>query len=112
MNLKTSVVIPTYHRAFDLSEFFDSILKQTITPIEVLVVDDTPNDSIKTVCEEYKVKFEKRTADIKYIRNPRERSAAVARNVGLENAIGDIILFLDSDTILYQEYILFNPVNL
>ncbi len=102
---KMSIIIPTYHRPIDLSNLFDSILLQTITPFEIIVVDDTPNDSIKTVCEAYKVKFEKRTTDIKYIINPRERSAAVARNVGVENARGGIILFLDSDTILYQEYI-------
>ena len=105
INSKTSVIIPTYYRQDDLSELFDSILMQTINPNEVIVVDDTPNDTIKILCEEYKSKFEKINMDIKYLRNPRERSAAIARNVGIENASGDIILLLDSDMILYQEYI-------
>lgn len=105
INSKISVIIPTYYRQIDLSELFDSILRQTIDPIEVIVVDDTPNDSIKTICEVYMSKFEKINTDIKYIRNPRERGITIARNVGVENASGNIILFLDSDVILYPEYI-------
>lgn len=103
---KISVVIPTYYRQFDLSELFDSILRQTINPFEVIVVDDhTPNDTIKIVCEEYKTKFEKINIDIKYIRNPGEKGITTARNIGIENASGDLILFFDSDMILYPEFI-------
>ncbi len=103
---KISVVIPTYYRHIELSELFDSILRQTINSFEVIVVDDhTPNDTIEIVCEEYELKFEKINIDLKYLRNPRHRSAAVARNVGVENASGDIILFFDSDMILYDEFI-------
>ena len=101
-----SVIIPTYYRQFEVSELFKSILRQTINPIEVIVVDDhTPNDSIKLVCKGYKLKFEKINTDLKYIRNPRDRSAAVARNVGIENASGNILLFLDSDMIPHPEFI-------
>lgn len=106
LHSKISIVVPTYYRCVELSELFDSILSQTITPVEVIVIDDhTPNDTIKIVCEKYELKFEKINTDIKYLRNPRHQSAAVARNVGVENAIGDIILFLDSDMILYEEFI-------
>lgn len=100
-----SVIIPTYYRQFDLSELFESILSQTVNPVEVIVVDDTPNDTIKIVCEGYESKYEKIETDLKYIKNPRQRSAAVARNVGIENAVGGLILFLDSDVILYPEFI-------
>jgi len=102
---KTSIVIPSYFRQIDLSELFDSILMQTITPVEVIVVDDTPNDSIKIVCEGYELKFKKINTDLKYIRNPKERGITIARNVGVEIALGDIIIFLDSDTIFHQKYI-------
>lgn len=100
-----SVIVPTYFRCIELPELFDSILRQTISPIEIIIVDDTPNETIKIVCEKYESKFEKINTDLKYFRNPRERSAAVARNVGFENASGDIILFFDSDVILYQRFI-------
>jgi len=100
---KISVIIPTFYRQADLSELFDSILKQTIKPFEVLVVDDTPNDTIKIVCKRYETKFKNINTDLRYLRNPRHQSAGVARNVGIENTGGDIIFFLDSDVILYKE---------
>jgi len=100
-----SVIIPTYYRQFDLSELFESILRQTVNPVEVVVVDDTPNDTIKIVCEGYESNFEKIKTDLKYIKNPRQRSAAVARNFGVENVSGELLLFLDSDVILYPEFI-------
>ncbi|MBA7663198.1 hypothetical protein ES703_71237 [subsurface metagenome] len=103
--MEISVIIPTYYRHVDLSELFESILKQTINPFEVIIVDDTPKDTIKIVCERYESKFEKINTECKFIRNPRERSAAIARNVGVENSSGDIILFLDSDVILYPDFI-------
>lgn len=106
MHSKISVVIPIYCRHAELSDLLDSILRQTINPVEVIVIDDhTPNNTLKIVCKEYKSKFEKKNTDLKYVRNSRHQSAAVARNVGVENASGDIILFLDSDMIIYEEFI-------
>jgi len=104
--MRVSVVIPTYFRAHDLSELFDSILKQTIKPFEVIVVDDnTPNDSVKKVCDKFREIFRKFGVDLIYVRNPRERSLTIARNVGVERARGDIIMFFDSDMILMPNYI-------
>ena len=103
--MKVSVVIPTYFRAHDLSELLDSILKQTVKPLEVIIVDDTPNDSIRMLCQEYEKAFSKLNISLIYIKNPRGRSSAIARNVGAERARGDIIMFLDSDVILMPNYI-------
>ena len=99
------MVIPTYYRPEDLTELFRSLLKQTVKPFEVIIVDDTPTDMIKAVCEKYRTKFKRINTELIYIRNPRKRSAAVARNVGAEKARGDIILFFDSDVILYVNYV-------
>lgn len=103
--MKVSVVIPTYYRPDDLSELFNSLLRQTVKPFEVIVIDDTPTDAVNIVCEKCKTKFESVGTRLIYIKNPRERSAAIARNVGAEIARGDAILFLDSDVVLYQNYI-------
>jgi len=104
--MQVSVVIPTYYRPDDLTQLLDSLLKQTVKPFEVIVVDDnTPTDIIRAVCEKYRTKFERINTELIYIRNPRKRSAAVARNVGVEKAKGDIALFLDSDVILYPDFI-------
>jgi len=103
--MQISVIIPTYYRARDLSELLDSILKQTIKPLEVIIVDDTPSNDIKIVCEEKKEKFEKKGVDLVYIRNPKERSLTIARNIGVSVAKGEVILFLDNDTIIAPDYV-------
>jgi len=103
--MRVSVIVPTYFRAHDLSELLDSILRQTVKPFEVIVVDDTPNDSVKEVCDKFREIFREFGIDLIYVRNPRERSSAIARNVGAERARGDIIMFFDSDIILMPNYI-------
>jgi glycosyltransferase involved in cell wall biosynthesis len=103
--MKVSVIIPTYYRPKDLSELFESLLKQTVKPLEVIVVDDTPSNIIEEVCENFQNMFEKLSIKLAYVRNYKERSAAIARNIGASIARGEIILFLDSDIILYPDYI-------
>ncbi len=103
--MKVSVIIPTYYRPHDFSELLDSLLKQTVNPTEILVVDDTPTDEVRRVCETYTLRFKNPDSAFIYIRNPKERSASTARNVGVEKASGDVIMFLDSDTIVYPDYI-------
>lgn len=105
MEANVSIVIPTYYRVKDLSELFNSILRQTVKPLEVIVVDDTPTDVIKNICEEYYGKFKAINIDLIYIKNWREPSLTIARNIGVSVAKGDIILFLGSDVILYPHYI-------
>jgi GT2 family glycosyltransferase len=103
--MKISVVIPTYKRSEDLSNLLGSLLNQTVKPSEVIIVDDTPTAEIRNVCEASEIKFSKADIQLFYIRNPRERSSAIAKNVGSNLARGDIILFLDSDVILYPDCI-------
>lgn len=103
--MKVSVVIPTYYRPNDLADLFDSILKQTIKPLEVIVVDDTPTNVIEKVCEKYYDKFKRLNIKLVYVRNYKEPSLTIARNIGVSIAKGDIILFLDNDVVLYDDYI-------
>jgi len=103
--MKVSVVVPTYYRADDLSELLDSILGQTVKPFEVIVVDDTPNDTIRALYEEYEVRFENVGVPLVYIRNPRERSLTISRNLGVKHAGGEFIAFFDSDVVLHSDYI-------
>lgn len=103
--MRVSSVIPTFYRPGDLSELFESFLRQTVKPMEIIVVDDTPTAEIKVVCEEWGVKFRSVDINLFYKKNLRGRSLTIARNVGVEMAQGDIILFLDSDVILYSRYI-------
>jgi len=103
--MKVSVVVPTYYRADDLSQLLDSLLWQTVKPFEVIIVDDTPSNVISALCEEYKAVFESVSGKLIYIRNPRERSLTISRNLGVKSAKGEFIMFLDSDVVLYPDYI-------
>lgn len=104
--LKVSIIIPTYNRARDLEELLRSILQQSILPLEVIVVDDeVPTGEVRVLCEKLAEEFAQHGVKLRYLRNNRKRSAAVARNIGAEVASGDILLFLDSDIILFPDFI-------
>jgi glycosyltransferase involved in cell wall biosynthesis len=99
------VVIPTYNRSRDLIRLFESLLKQLAKPVEVLVVDDTPTFEIKNLCEKYRSKFQKAAVRLVYVKNHKERSISIARNLGAKRAFGDILIFLDSDISPHPDYV-------
>ena len=103
--MQVSVVIPTYYRMKDVDECLDSIIVQTKLPKEVLVIDNAKDSETENLIKEKKNEFKKRNVILEYIRNERENSLAIAQNIGIENATGDIVLILDSDVILDKNYI-------
>jgi GT2 family glycosyltransferase len=103
--MQVSIIIPTYNRVKDLEETLDSIIIQTILPKEIIIVDDSNNDKIENFIEFEKNEFEGKEILLKYVRNKKEKSLTIARNVGIENATGDILLFLDDDVVLDKDYI-------
>jgi len=87
-----SVIIPTYNRAYMLPKAIESVITQTFTDWELIIVDDGSKDSTKELVESYIAKDKR----IKYIyQENAERSAA--RNNGINHASGEYICFLDSD---------------
>jgi glycosyltransferase involved in cell wall biosynthesis len=96
MNPKVSVVIPTYNRATRVPRAIDSVLAQTVTDLEVIVVDDGSSDDTGKVLGEM---FGER---IRYYAQANQ-GASVARNRGVEEARGEWIAFLDSDDLWERE---------
>ena len=86
---EVSLIIPTYNRAQYITQAIDSVLRQNINSLEILVVDDGSTDNTKDVLENYSDK-------IRYIRK-RNGGVAAARNHGIRLARGKYIAFLDSD---------------
>lgn len=87
-----SIIIPTYNRAHMLTKTIESVINQTFSDWELIIVDDGSTDHTK----ELVASFIEKDARIKYIyQENAERSAA--RNNGIENASGEYICFLDSD---------------
>ena len=87
--MKISVIIPTYNRKKTLARAIQSVINQSLSPIEILIIDDGSNDGTE---EWVKENFQ----NIKYIYQ-NNRGVSSARNIGIENANGDWVAFLDSD---------------
>ena len=87
-----SVIIPVYNVEKYLRECVDSILAQTVTDYELILVDDGATDTSGAICDEYAQKHER----VQVIHQA-NAGQAVARNTGTEIAQGEYILYLDSD---------------
>jgi glycosyltransferase involved in cell wall biosynthesis len=84
-----SVIIPTYNRARLVTKAIDSVLSQTYTDYEIIVVDDGSTDNTHLALESY-------ISRINYIYQPNSGPSA-ARNTGIRASKGKWIAFLDSD---------------
>ena len=100
-----SIIIPTYNRVDELIDVLDSLSIQTKLPAEIIIVDDSDGDNIEQLIGSLHSRFTEKNVVLKYIRNTREKSLTIARNVGIKNATGDVILFLDDDVILDDNYL-------
>jgi glycosyltransferase involved in cell wall biosynthesis len=91
-----------YNRATLVSETLDSVLDQTYTDWECIVVDDGSTDNSVEVVQKYVDKDSR----FKLLIRPEERikGAPTCRNIGYENSLGDLIYFFDSDDILSPEF--------
>lgn len=87
--MKISVIIPTFNRKKTLGRAIQSVSDQSLSPFEILIIDDGSNDGTK---EWVKESFQ----DIKYIYQ-NNQGVSSARNKGIKYAYGDWIAFLDSD---------------
>lgn len=96
--IKISVVIPIYNSSCFLSACLGSVLYQENQNIEIICVDDGSTDSSAQIIKKY-CRLDPR---IKYFYK-NHTNAADARNIGLEFATGDYILFLDSDDFLADD---------
>lgn len=94
-SLTVSVIIPTKNRASDLAQTTKTLLQQTVQPLELIIVDQSP---VLTFTQQMPI-------PIVCIHDPRLSGASVARNVAMDRAQGDILLFLDDDVLLESNFI-------
>lgn len=97
--LKISVIIPTRDRPKDLADLLLSISNQSHSPLEVIIVDDSPLTSAITTVNLFSSTFASLNCKLKYVKGSCDGLPA-ARNLGVLCAEGDTILFLDDDTLL------------
>lgn len=93
---KVSVIIPVYNVDQYLSKCITSVINQEFDDVEIILVDDGSTDSSSKICDEFSSKYENITTIHK-----NNGGLSDARNVGVKQAMGEYITFIDSDDWLY-----------
>lgn len=106
--IKVSIIVPVYNTSKYLDKCLDSLTKQTLKDIEIIVVNDGSTDNSKDIIESW-AKKDKRIKSY----NKENGGQASARNLGLDVAMGEYIAFVDSDDYVdYNMYkILYNSTD-
>lgn len=99
MNNKVSVITASYNAGRFIEETIKSVLNQTYTDLELIIVDDCSTDNTEEIVNKY-IKIDSR---IKFYKLKENSGAAVVRNTALEKAEGRFIAFLDSDDLWDKE---------
>jgi glycosyltransferase involved in cell wall biosynthesis len=92
-NRKISVIIPVFNTEKYLLRCLDSVLIQTFTDFELILVDDCSPDGSPAICDEYAG----RDLRVKVMHNAQNQGSSKARKTGLDVSAGDYVLFADSD---------------
>ena len=97
-NILFSIVIPVYNVKPYLEKCLNTIIGQTYKNLDIVIVDDGSDDGSSFICDEFK----KRDNRIRVIHKKNE-GLGMARNSGLDIAIGDYISFIDSDDFISED---------
>lgn len=97
---RISVIIPVYNVPYDVfEECCKSIIEQTMSSFEVIVVDDESDErysnAIRDICDNHNFKF---------VRNGVNRGVSTSRNIGVSIANGEFVAFIDADDCVYPNY--------
>jgi glycosyltransferase involved in cell wall biosynthesis len=99
MNSRITVIIPTRNRSELLRETVNSVLSQTLLPQEILIVDDHSSsdhaDALRDIAAS--------NSCISLLRTDERKGVSAARNLGLEKATSDYILFIDDDDLIHPQ---------
>ncbi len=104
-NPRVSVIIPTYKRSDALCKAINSVLTQTYSNLEVIVVDDNNPDTEWRRETENKMLLYAEDTRVKYLCHDRNRNGSAARNTGIKHSSGQFFCFLDDDDWYYPEKI-------
>ena len=100
MEKRFSIIVPVYNVEKYLSTCVESILSQTFNNWELILINDGSTDYSGIICDEYK----KKDTRIKVF-HTENKGVSAARNIGLKNAIGEWIAFIDSDDYMEKNWL-------
>lgn len=90
-----SVIIPAYNEESCIGDCILSLINQSVSPLEIIVVDDGSNDRTVSICEAFGIEVCRQT----------HRGMAAARNLGAHMSKGNILVFLDADMVFAPNYV-------
>jgi len=97
--MKASVIIPSYNRMPVLKYCLSYLMEQTFPNFEVILIDDCSSDETRNFIS--KTNYE----NLHYIRLKQQRGPYYARNLGIDRATGELIIFIDSDVIVFPDFL-------
>lgn len=100
-NLKVSIIIPVYNSEKYIKKCIDSVLNQSYTNIEIIIINDGSKDNSDKILKEFEKKYHEK---INYIVQE-NMGVAKTRNKGIKIATGDYIAFIDNDDYIEKDYI-------
>src|SRR5690625_4737905 len=93
-----SIITPAYNAERFIGETIESVLEQTYTNWEMIIVDDASTDQTAKIVQDYM----KKDARIRFIQLNKNEGSAVARNTAMREAKGQYLAFLDSDDLWFE----------
>ena len=99
IDVTVSIIVPVYNTEKYLHQCIDSILAQTYTDLEIILVDDGSPDNSGEICDEYAAKDAR--VRVFHIENG---GVSNARNYGLDRISGECVMFVDSDDLVKPDY--------
>ncbi len=108
MNILFSIIIPVYNSEKFIKNTIYSIVKQKKDNFEIIIINDNSKDKTLYYCKKLKEKY----PCIKIINNKKNIGVGSSRNIGIKEAIGDYIIFVDSDDGLYPKSLNFIEKNI
>ena len=103
-----SIIVPVYNVEKYLDKCLKNLVNQTYSNIEIIIIDDCSTDNSYNIIKKYE-----KYKNIKIIHNKENLGISAARNIGLKQAQGDYILFVDSDDWVEKDAVdkLYNLIN-
>ncbi|RKY43532.1 MAG: hypothetical protein DRP88_09160, partial [Candidatus Neomarinimicrobiota bacterium] len=104
-----SVIVPAYNSQHSIEECLQSLINQNYPKdrYEIIVVNDGSTDRTADILQKYN-----RSKLIRVIHHDKNRGLAAARNTGIKNSNGDILVFIDSDMIADKNFLLYSESSL
>lgn len=100
MQRLVSVIVPVYNVENCLKCCLDSLCRQSLADIEIILIDDASRDRSGEICETYA----KRDVRFKVFHNKTNKGLSVARNLGVKYATCDYLMFVDSDDWVHEDF--------